>query len=237
MWPTDFSGLSTAFAVFVLCFCSHVNTTKITAELKYTTGKSKFDTKVKKSSRATITAYTICALSYFFVGVCGYMAFGNSIKGSILDSLENTDIWFKPVVRVGYGLVVLFSYPILGFPACNTIDSYIFKGERTLVRRVSQGFIWVMISFLLAVLIPQLEMIFGVTRQLLRCADRLRLARAVLPRHGQEGEGQAHGPAQQVVHLQQLQCHHCLDHSGHWYHSVRPVHGSGDFQAGQVRTI
>lgn len=163
MWPTDFSGLSTAFAVFVLCFCSHVNTTKITAELKYTTGKSKFDTKVKKSSRATLTAYTICALSYFFVGVCGYMAFGNGIKGSILDSLENTDIWFKPVVRVGYGLVVLFSYPILGFPACNTIDSYIFKGERTLVRRVSQGFIWVIISFLLAVLIPQLEMIFGVT--------------------------------------------------------------------------
>lgn len=116
MWPTDFSGLSTAFAVFVLCFCSHVNTTKITAELKYTTGKSKFDTKVKKSSRATITAYTICALSYFFVGVCGYMAFGNSIKGSILDSLENTDIWFKPVVRVGYGLVVLFSYPIPRLP-------------------------------------------------------------------------------------------------------------------------
>ena len=91
------------------------------------------------------------------------MAFGNGIKGSILDSLENTDIWFKPVVRVGYGLVVLFSYPILGFPACNTIDSYLFKGERTFVRRVSQGFIWVMISFLLAVLIPQLEMIFGVT--------------------------------------------------------------------------
>lgn len=162
MWPTEFSGLSTAFAVFVLCFCSHVNTTKMTAELKYTS-KSKFSSKLKKNSRATIIAYCICAFSYFFVGVCGYMAFGNKITGSILDSLENTDIWFKPIVRLGYGLVVLFSYPILGFPACNTIDAYLFKGERTFTRRVIQGFIWVMVTFLLAVLIPQLEMIFGVT--------------------------------------------------------------------------
>lgn len=163
MWPDEANGLTTAFAVFVLCFCSHVNTTKITAELKYTPGKSKFMSKVKKSSRATITAYVICALSYFFVGVCGYMAFGNKIEGSILDSLKDTDVWFKPVVRVGYGLVVMFSYPILGFPACNTIDAYIFKGERTTARRISEGLIWVAVTFVLAVAIPQLEMIFGVT--------------------------------------------------------------------------
>lgn len=163
MWPDQFSGLSTAFAVFVLCFCSHVSTSKTTAELRYTPGKSKFASKVKKNSRATITAYVICALSYFFVGVCGYMAFGNKIAGSILDSLKDTDVWFKPVVRVGYGLVVMFSYPILGFSACSAIDANLFKGERTTTRRISEGFIYVMVTFVLAVAIPQLETIFGIT--------------------------------------------------------------------------
>lgn len=154
--------MSTAFAVFVLCFCSHVNSSKIVSELKYTS-KSKFQTKVNKSMRATVIAYVICALSYFFVGICGYMAFGNSIQGSILDSLKDKDVWFKPIIRIGYGLVVMFSYPILGFPAVNTIDAYIFNTERTTLRRFVEGFIWSMVTWFLAVKIPTLTDIFGIT--------------------------------------------------------------------------
>ena len=162
MWPDTGSGLSTAFAVFILCFCSHVNTSKIVSELRYTS-KSKFSNKVKKSVRATTVAYTVCALSYFFVGICGYMAFGNSIQGSILDSLGDRDVWFKPVIRVGYGLVVLFSYPILGFPAVCTIDAYIFKTDRTVLRRYVEGLIYTVVTWFLAINVPSLVDIFGVT--------------------------------------------------------------------------
>ena len=148
--------------MFVLCFCSHVNSSKIVSELKYTS-KSKFQTKVNKSMRATIIAYTVCALSYFFVGICGYMAFGNAIAESVLDSLKSKDLWFKPIIRIGYGLVVMFSYPILGFPAVNTIDAYIFNTERTVARRYIEGFIWCLVTWILAVMIPSLSVIFGIT--------------------------------------------------------------------------
>lgn len=113
--------------------------------------------------RATIIAYTVCALSYFFVGICGYMAFGNAIAESVLDSLKSKDLWFKPIIRIGYGLVVMFSYPILGFPAVNTIDAYIFNTERTVARRYIEGFIWCLVTWILAVMIPSLSVIFGIT--------------------------------------------------------------------------
>ena len=132
------------------------------SELKFS-AKSKFQTKVNKSMRATIIAYVICALSYFFVGICGYMAFGNSIQGSILDSMKDKNVWFKPIIRIGYGLVVMFSYPILGFPAVNTIDAYIFSSQRTTLRRYVEGFIWCMVTWFLAVKIPSLTDIFGIT--------------------------------------------------------------------------
>lgn len=161
-WPRQATDLSTAFAVFVLCFCSHVNTSKITSELHFPE-KSKFKNRATKMLKATLVAYVFCALSYLFVGICGYMAFGNKIEGSILDAMRDIDVWYKPVIRVGYGLVVLFSYPLLGFPACCTIDSWIYKTDRSLVRRLVEGFIWVALTLIVCLLIPSLSDIFGVT--------------------------------------------------------------------------
>ena len=109
-WPKSSSDLSTSFAVFVLCFCSHVNTSKITSEIRFKKGKSKFPTRAHKTFRATIYAYIICALSYMFVGICGYAAFGDNIKDSILDNLLNI-------------LLFLYSFCI------NTLDVLISKIE------------------------------------------------------------------------------------------------------------
>jgi singapore isolate B (sub-type 7) whole genome shotgun sequence assembly, scaffold_5 len=163
MWPSKATDLSSAFAVFVLCFCSHVSTTTISAELKWEQGKSKFANKAVKVLRATIVAYVFCACAYLFVGICGYMAFGNDIKGSILDAMRTMDVWYRPVVRIGYGLVVMFSYPILGFSAVTSIDAMIFSTERNLTRRLSEGFIYVAICLVVCLLIPELSTIFGVT--------------------------------------------------------------------------
>ena len=161
-WPRKATDLSSAFAVFVLCFCSHINTSKITSELHYPKN-SKFATKAGKATKATVVAYVFCALAYLLVGICGYLAFGNTIEGSILDSMRNMSVWYKPVVRVGYGLVVMFSYPILAFPACCTLDSWMFKGERTAARRYGEAFVWVLLTLLVAIFIPSLSDIFGVT--------------------------------------------------------------------------
>ena len=162
LWPREANSLSGAFAVFVLCFCSHVNTSKITAEMRYPKD-SKFKSKADKATKATIVSYSFCAFAYLFVGICGYLAFGNSIEGSILDSMREMDVWYKPIVRVGYGCVVMFSYPVLAYPATCTLDSWMFKGERTAVRRYSESFIWVLLTMLVAIFIPSLSDIFGVS--------------------------------------------------------------------------
>lgn len=162
-WPRQATDLSSAFAVFVLCFCSHVNTSKFTAELRFNKATSKFKSKALKATRATIVAYSFCALAYLFVGICGYLAFGAEIQGSILDSMRSLDVWYKPVVRIGYSVVVISSYPILVFPACCTIDGWLFKDERTNKRRYIEVFIWVTLTYLTYLLIPSLSSIFGVT--------------------------------------------------------------------------
>ena len=159
-WPKSPSDLSTSFAVFVLCFCSHVNTSKITSEIRFKKGKSKFPTRAHKTFRATSVAYIICALSYFLVGVCGYAAFGENIKDSILDNLEGGQWWY---IRIGYCIVVLSSFPILGFPACITLDSYLFNNERTQKRRYIEGFIWTVCCFIVWYAIPSISSIFGIT--------------------------------------------------------------------------
>ena len=162
-WPRQATDLSSAFAVFVLCFCSHVNTSKFTAELRYNKATSKFKSKAEKATRATVVAYLFCAAAYLFVGICGYLAFGAEIQGSILDSMRALSVWYKPVVRVGYGVVVISSYPILAFPACCTLDSWMFKGERTDKRRYSEAFVWVLLTYMVYLFIPSLSSIFGVT--------------------------------------------------------------------------
>lgn len=159
-WPQSLPDLSTSFAVFVLCFCSHVNTSKLTSELRFKQGKSKYATRVKKTFRATTYAYIVCALSYMFVGICGYAAYGSTIKDSILDNMEGSFFWY---IRIAYGLVVMFSYPILGYPACITIDAFIFKSERTATRRYIEGFIWTILTFVVCVAIPSVSKIFGIT--------------------------------------------------------------------------
>ena len=162
-WPRKTTDLSSAFAVFVLCFGGHINTPKITSELRYNKESSKFKSKASKVTKATIIAYVFCAIVYLFVGICGYLAFGNTIQGSILDSMRNMNVWYKPVVRVGYGVVVMLSYPFLAFPACCTLDSWMFKGERTAARRYGEAFVWVLLTLIVCLAIPSLSSIFGVT--------------------------------------------------------------------------
>ena len=161
-WPRKASDLSSAFAVFVLCFGGHINIPKITTEMNYPKA-SKFKSKASKVTKATIFALSFCAIVYLFVGICGYLAFGNGIEGSILDSMRTMSVWYKPVVRVGYGVVVMLSYPFLAFPACCTIDSWMFKGERTAARRYGEAFVWVLLTLIVCLAIPSLSSIFGVT--------------------------------------------------------------------------
>ena len=131
-------------------------------ELKYSS-TSKFKTKINKMMRiGTISAVASCFL-YYFVGLFAYFAFGDTIAGNLLTNFQQKGYWYLGIVKCAYALVVLFSNPVVVFPALTTIDEVFFKGERVFWRRYVESFIWCTIVWFIAIKIPQLDFIFGLT--------------------------------------------------------------------------
>ena len=109
-----------------------------------------------------ISAVASCSL-YYFVGLFAYFAFGDSIEGNLLTNFQQKGYWYLGIVKLAYALVVLFSNPVVVFPALATIDELIFKTERVFWRRLLESWIWCTIVWLIAILIPQLDVVFGLT--------------------------------------------------------------------------
>lgn len=161
LWPT-WSEMGSALSVFVLCFCSHINIPRMAQEIKYTK-KSKFASKTAKMLRVNIFAYSACAFAYFVVGGGGYLAYGENLKGNILDNFGETKTWYTVVVKIGYALVVLFSYPIVAYPATNTIYQWITSSPRTTARSYMLATCYCAITLILALVVPDLLKVFGIT--------------------------------------------------------------------------
>ena len=166
MWfPKNFTDFSTAIAVFFTCFCAHVNIPQMTGELKFP-AQSKFSNKLKKMDRVNCIAFVACSLIYLFVGVCGYLAFGDKTQGSLLSNFTELNVWYLNIVKIAYALVALFSYPVLSFSPLVSIDKMLFKTERTNLRRILEALIWSVLCLIVALAIPQLNVIFALTGSL-----------------------------------------------------------------------
>lgn len=157
--------LSTAISVFFTCFCAHVNIPQMTGELKFPS-KSKFSNKLKKMDRVNCIAFIACSLIYLFVGLCGYLAFGANTKGSLLSNFTDMKVWYLDIVKIAYALVALFSYPVLSFSPLVSIDKMLFKNERTDLRRILEALIWSVLCLIVALAIPELNVIFALTGSL-----------------------------------------------------------------------
>ena len=164
--PQDLAGFTSAVSVFFTSLCCHVNIPKMTAELRIPEN-SRFSNKVKKMIRIDNVAFLSCGAIYFVVGACGYLAYGNSIESNLLTNFSNDKAWYLNIVKLAYALVVLFSYPTLAFAAVVTFDKICFKKQpRPLWRRIVECFIWSAISCFIAIIIPQLDTVFGITGSL-----------------------------------------------------------------------
>lgn len=165
LWPDTTEHLGTAASVFVLSFCCHTNIPRLSDEVKHTS-TSKFSSKLSKMNRIGIVSYILCSVSYLLVGAFGYFAFGNDINGSLLTSLRGSKYWFIPVIKVGYGLNTMLSFPLIAYVPTLSIDSMLFKSERTTKRRLTEAFLWVMLTYVVSQLVPELIDIFSITGSL-----------------------------------------------------------------------
>lgn len=127
--PRDLTVLS-SFPVFSFAFLCHQNTFPIYEELK--------DASVKRMGIISAMSMTLAILTYLLAGVGGYLAFAD---GTLDDILLNFNVtpgsttgtahsgldtgcvasgvmsYIIDVVRVGFGLALIFSYPVVVFEA------------------------------------------------------------------------------------------------------------------------
>lgn len=131
-------------------------------ELKYLK-TSKFATKVKKMMRiGSISAIASCFL-YYIVGLFAYFAFGDETEPNLLTNFQKKGYWYLEIVKCAYAFVILFSSPVVAYSALTTADGLIFKGERVLWRRLLESFVWCSIVWFIAMMVPQLDVVFGLT--------------------------------------------------------------------------
>ena len=164
-FPKTIGAFSTAVSVFFTCLASHVNIPKMTAELKLPSG-TKFASRVKKMGRVNNIAFIACSVIYYLVGLCGYLAYGPDTEDNLLTNFGTNNTWYLNIVKLAYSFVALFSYPILSFSPLVSIDKTCFKQPRPAWRRCVEAFIWSVLCYVVAMLIPQLRVIFSLTGSL-----------------------------------------------------------------------
>ena len=137
----------------------------MTTELKYPR-HSKFQTKLAKMDRVNMIAFIACTMIYYSVGVCGYLAFGDKTLGNLLDNFTELNVGYFNLVKFAYAFVALFSYPVLSFSPLVSIDKTFFKQPRPTDRRILEAFIWSILCYVVAMLVPQIRVIFSLTGSL-----------------------------------------------------------------------
>lgn len=113
----------------------------------------------KIGTRAAIA----CTLLYYIVGVFSYIAFGKDIAGNLLTNFQQKQVWYLSIVKFAYALVILFSNPVIAYLSVVTIDRYLFTSERTYLRRLAESLVWCTVVWFLAIMVPQLDVVFSFT--------------------------------------------------------------------------
>lgn len=151
-----------SISVFSTALCFHAAIPRLYTELRYPKS-SKFASKMKKMLRIGIGAASFSCVLYYIVGFFAYMAFGETIAGNLLSNFQQKGYWYLSIVKFAYACVVLLSTPLVVYPSVSTIDRWLFSGERTLSRRFGEAFVWCTVAWALAIAVPQLDVVFGLT--------------------------------------------------------------------------
>ena len=95
--------------------------------------------------------------------VSGVIAFGKDIAGNLLTNFQQKQVWYLSIVKFAYALVILFSNPVVAYLSVVTIDRYLFTSERTYLRRLAESLVWCTVVWFLAIMVPQLDVVFSFT--------------------------------------------------------------------------
>ena len=121
MLPLHWGDALSALPIISFAFLCHQNTFPIYKELKHAT----------PSKMATVGHYSIgiCCFVYIMSGVMGYYTFLDDTKSDLLINFAVSGTYFSAVmdvVRTGFGIACVLSYPLMVWEARHNIDVLLF---------------------------------------------------------------------------------------------------------------
>lgn len=105
-------------------------------------------------------ALGLSALSYFWVGFLGYLQYGSESEGNIMANFP-PGVW-SDILWVSMSLSILFSYPVVVYPARISVDRLLFSGRpHSYCRFVVENLLIVAVAFMIGVAIPSFSTLLG----------------------------------------------------------------------------
>jgi len=153
-WFGDFAGFFVSLPILNFAFTFHPSIPPVWQELN---DSSKYNINL-----ISMISVVICAIFYATLGIFGYLYHYNETPDNILLAYED-DVLFVGL-KLGYSLVIIFSYPVINFATRMGIDSLLFKKSEHMAptwRLILEAFIIVCITYGIAMGIPSIDIVFG----------------------------------------------------------------------------
>lgn len=125
MFPVHLGNALSALPIISFAFLCHQNTFPIYKELK----------NASPTKMATVGHYSIsiCCFVYLMSGIMGYYTFLDNTKSDLLINFSVTGTYFSMVmdiVRTGFGIACVLSYPLMVWEARHNIDVLLFGNRK-----------------------------------------------------------------------------------------------------------
>jgi len=145
-------GIFLSMPIMAFAFTYHPNIFPIWNEMK--------DSSVWSIKFCINIAITICAVAYLSAAAFGYLRWYDDVAGNVLNNFKG-DLLFD-IIKIGYSLIICFSYPVVGYPARESLDKLIFRRQPAPRWRIFVvSLVMVAVAFGLAVAVPNINTVFG----------------------------------------------------------------------------
>eukprot|EP00442_Polarella_glacialis_P052463 CAMPEP_0115058988 /NCGR_PEP_ID=MMETSP0227-20121206/6660_1 /TAXON_ID=89957 /ORGANISM="Polarella glacialis, Strain CCMP 1383" /LENGTH=588 /DNA_ID=CAMNT_0002444045 /DNA_START=50 /DNA_END=1816 /DNA_ORIENTATION=+ len=152
------TGVFKMLSLAIFAFCCQPNVPAIYNELERKSHK--------RMNKVSIGSMMLCCTVYLFMGVTGFLAFGEGTLGNVLQNLQPMVCQNDWVVRSGVACMafaVTMAFPLNIFPIRFTVESALFYNRphlNTRAMRTGIAVTAVSCSLVSAIVLPQINLIF-----------------------------------------------------------------------------
>jgi len=159
-------GIGQTIPIMAFALGCHVQVIPVYAQLKQPLYKLFTMDKVIFGANGISTTF------YLVVGIFGYLNFGNAVQGNVLSSFSPSDV-LATVSRISMAFHISLAFPLLIWPSRNIVDQFFVSKHNQLdtpnakrshlIRHVLETLIFLFSAFGLAVVLPNITIVFGFT--------------------------------------------------------------------------